>query len=68
MRGEENYIFCPFFKKTESINVRCEGPTRETRLILQFTEKKKREEYQNEFCKSKKCEECRIYKMLDKKY
>lgn len=62
------YVFCPFYKKEEPVNLRCEGPIKNTKLILQFPNKAEKEAYQKKYCSCKNCSECEIYKMLDKKY
>lgn len=65
---KDAYVVCPFYKKEEPVTVRCEGPTKDTRLVLQFTNKTKRLQYQEKYCKTDMYIKCRICKMLEEKY
>lgn len=65
---KDDYVMCPFYKKEETTNVRCEGPIEDTRLVLQFANKAKRLRYQEKYCKTENYKKCRIRKMLEEKY
>lgn len=68
MTGDNWYPKCPFYKKEEPVIVRCEGLTKDSRLVLQFNSKKNRLLYQSKYCKTEGYKKCRIYKMLMEKY
>lgn len=68
-KKEKNYyVMCPFYRKDETVNIRCEGITKESTLVMQFKTKKGREEYQNKYCRTMGYKTCPLRKMLEQKY
>lgn len=62
-------VYCPFYKGTEHQQViRCEGPVEKTALRFGFAGKKKCQQYMEQYCNTKECEQCRIYKCVMMKY
>lgn len=69
MEKEDYFVQCPFYKKHDSINIRCEGVTKSSRIILQFDLKRKKDMYMSKKCRQKNdYKQCMIYQMLEKKY
>ena len=62
-------VYCPFYKGTEHQQViRCEGPVNNTALRLGFAGKNKCSEYREQYCNTKHCEKCRVYRCIMLKY
>ena len=69
MAKDSYFVNCPFYKKDDPVNVRCEGIGKNNRIILQFHTKSGKESHMRKFCKHETdYKECAIYKMLMKKY
>lgn len=66
-RFDDIDVVCPFFKASNEKQISCEGIAEESILILSFNNKKDRNFHKTVFC-DKKCENCEIYRMLEKKY
>lgn len=61
------HVKCPFFKGEEKNKIRCEGVQEGASCIQQYRKMEQKEKWMGRYC----CENyknCRIYKMLEKKY
>lgn len=66
------YVQCPFFQYADDGHkLTCEGPVKDTDLILKFKNKKTQKTDKKIYMKTICCgkyEHCMIYQMLEKKY
>lgn len=61
------YVECPFFIKDDEYRIKCEGTQVGNKIHLVFGSAKKKKEYSHGNC-CENFQDCRIYKMLIKKY
>lgn len=63
----EKLIQCPFYEASATQSISCEGVTDECITRLIFTSPKEMQLHRMVYCE-RGYQECRIYKMLEKKY
>lgn len=67
MGKEDYYVKCPFYRKNDVVNIRCEGISACSRVILQFNKKNQMLKHMETYCKGEYTK-CDICKMLMQKY
>lgn len=72
MRGDNKYdkdIFCPFFKGTKKMTIKCEGPYKSTAYVqMTYYRLGRMERHIEQYCKTANCEKCRVYRAAMEKY
>ena len=66
---EAKYVTCPFFCKSDSNRIVCEGLFDGNNINLTFKDTKKKGRYMERHCNSiEGCSRCRVHMILEKKY
>ena len=68
-RWEDKFVKCPFYRKTDSNRIVCEGLCEGNTINLVYESQADKREYMKERCNSiEGCRLCPIHKVLDTKY
>ena len=66
---DAKFVVCPYYHRSESNFIRCEGVNDDCTIKLTFEDSKKTKAYKKEFCKSmSNYNRCNLCRMLNEKY
>lgn len=66
---DSKYVVCPFYHKSDSYRICCEGVDDNNTVNLIFSDSRKQKEYKQEFCYNiDNYKHCLICAMLNAKY
>ena len=69
VKWEDKYVKCPFYCRTDTLRIVCEGLEEKSKINLTFELPEDKSRYMHSFCYGVlECRDCPIHSMLNSKY